>query len=278
MSGEAGGKAVSKSGGKQFQLGDYRIDIIIHGFPGKSVCHGSLGFSTIALIRHGERVALVDVGSFGQRSLLISELAKRGLAPGDVTDILLTHSHYDHSLNWTLFKDANIVISSTEMAWSVNEPWGETPVPELYVKALEQWPTLRAVEDGDEVFPGITAHLAPGHTPGSLVFVLRGGDRDMVFTGDACKNRAELLSRGTDMTYDAAVSQASIEAIWHHWRRLPGSILVPGHDLPMVLEQGAPRHLGQREAAIRAWYGEDLNEITVFSLLPENGETASAAG
>ena len=34
MSGEAGGKAVSESGGKQFQLGDYRIDIIIHGFPG----------------------------------------------------------------------------------------------------------------------------------------------------------------------------------------------------------------------------------------------------
>jgi hypothetical protein len=44
------------------------------------------------------------------------------------------------------------------------------------------------------------------------------------------------------------------------------------------LEQGAPRYLGQREAVIRAWYGEDLNEITVLSLLPENGETASAAG
>ena len=35
-----------------------------HRVPGKSVCHGSLGFSTIVLIRIAERVALLDVGSF----------------------------------------------------------------------------------------------------------------------------------------------------------------------------------------------------------------------
>ena len=40
--------SVSKDG-KKFSIGDYEIDIIVHGFPGKSVCHGSLGFSTIAL-------------------------------------------------------------------------------------------------------------------------------------------------------------------------------------------------------------------------------------
>ncbi len=269
---------MSNSGeGKRFRIGDYKIDIIVHGFPGKSVCHGSLGFSTIALIRHEDRIALVDVGSFGQRSLLISELADRGLKPGDVTDILLTHSHYDHSLNWTLFKDANIVISRTEMDWSLKEPWGETPVPELYVKELENWPTLRAVADGEEVFPGITAHMAPGHTPGSLIFVLAGGEQDMVFTGDACKNRAELLSRAADMSYDAAVSRASIEAIWKHWRRREGSVLVPGHDLPMVLEDGEPRYLGQREAAIRAWYGADLNQVTVISLLPDESAAKAAA-
>ena len=210
----------------------------------------------------------MDVGSFGQRALLISELEKRGLRPADVTDVLLTHSHYDHSINWTLFSHANIVIARHEMEWAINVPWGETVVPELYVRELQNWPTLRLTDDGDEVFPGVTAHIAPGHTPGCLVFVLNGQDRDMVFTGDACKNRAELLSGVTDMTYDAGLSGASVEAIWAHWRRRENSILVPGHDLPMVLEGGKPRYLGQREAAIRAWYGEDLNEITVISLLP----------
>jgi hypothetical protein len=59
--------------GKLFRVGGYEVDIIVHGFPGKSVCHGSLGFSTMVLIRHGERLAIVDVGSFGQRFLLLVE-------------------------------------------------------------------------------------------------------------------------------------------------------------------------------------------------------------
>ncbi len=265
--------------GKIFRFGDTEIDIIVHGFPGKSVCHGSLGFSTIVLVRRGDRLALVDVGSFGQRALLIDHLRTRGLAPEDVTDVLLTHSHFDHSINWVLFKEATIVISRKELDWSVGEPWGETPVPELYMRELERCSTLRAVGDGDEVFPGITTHMTPGHTPGSAVFVLDTGDRDVVFTGDACKNRAELMSRTADLTCDAEASRASIDAIRGLWMRRAGGILVPGHDLPMVHENGRTRYLGRREAAIRAWYGEDLNETTLYSLLPNAGvvETAVAA-
>ncbi|MBT3334575.1 MAG: hypothetical protein HN394_23980, partial [Rhodospirillaceae bacterium] len=52
---------------------------------------------------------------------------------------------------------------------------------------------------------------------------------------------------------------------------------VPGHDLPMLLEGGAPRYLGTREAAIRAWYGEDLNQTTVISLLPDGEGAARTA-
>ena len=266
-----------ESNGKYFRLGDVEVDIIVHGYPGKSVCHGGMGFSTIVLVRRDQRLAIVDVGSFGQRYLLREQLENRGLTPADVTDVLLTHSHYDHSINWTLFKDANIVISREELEWSVNEPWGETVVPELYVRELQTWPTLRIADNGDEVFPGMTAHITPGHTPGSTVFVLDAGKRDVVFTGDACKNRAELMSRAADMSFDQATSQASIEAIWGFWARKPGSILVPGHDVPMVMEKGAPRYLGTREAAIRAWFADDLNETTVISLLPDAGAAFSSA-
>ena len=106
------------------------------------------------------------------------------------------------------------------------------------------------------------------------MFVLDAGEHDMVFTGDACKNRAELLSRSADLTFDPALSRASIEAIWSLWTRRAGSILVPGHDLPMV-HDGEPRYLGRREAAISAWYGDDLNEITVISC---EGEAALVCG
>ena len=73
-----------------------------------------------------------------------------------------------------------------------------------------------------------------------------------------------MLSRRADATYDAVASTASIERIWEFWRRRPGSILVPGHDLPMTQEAGRPHYIGKREAALKAWLGEDLETTTLF--------------
>ncbi len=218
------------------------------------------------LVRGHGRVTLVDVGAFSMRRGLIEQLARRGLKPADVTDVLLTHSHYDHSLNWILFRHARIVIGAQELAWSLKEPWGEGPVPELYVRELQSWPTLHKAADGEELMPGLTAHVAPGHTPGHLVFVLKGKDCDAIFTGDAAKNRAELLSHKADVTYDATLSTASIEMIWEFWRRRPDSVLVPGHDLPMTQKDGRTQYLEKRKAALKAWFGENIETTTLIEL------------
>lgn len=256
------------SGEPSLKVDDYEIDVLIQGFPGRMVCHGGLGWSTVAMLRGNGCVALVDVGAFSMRKGILEQLARRGLEPFDVTDVLLTHSHYDHSLNWIMFRHGRIVIGAREIAWSVQEPWGESAVPELYVRELESWPTLRAVADGAEVLPGVTAHVAPGHTPGHLIFVLAGKARDVIFTGDAAKNRAELLSRKGEATYDADLSRATIEKIWEFWRRRPGSIVVPGHDLPMTQEGGRIQYVGKREAALKAWFGDDTENTTLIELGP----------
>jgi len=244
----------------------YELDVLLQGFPGRMVCHGGLGWSTVAMLRGHGHVALVDVGSFSMRKGIMDQLAARGLEPHDVSDVLLTHSHYDHSLNWIMFRGARIVIGARELRWSVEEPWGTGPVPELYMRELEEWPTLRAVADGQEVLPGVTAHAAPGHTPGHLIYVFRGKERDIVFTGDAAKNRAELLSRKGDTSYDAALSTATIEKIWEFWSRREGSILVPGHDLPMTQKDGRISYIGKRDAALKVWFGEDLGTSTLIEL------------
>jgi len=41
---------------------------------------------------------------------------------------------------------------------------------------------------------------------------------------------------------------------------------VPGHDVPMVLENDQVKYLGTREAAIKAWFGEGLDKTTLFEL------------
>ncbi|MDE2515558.1 MAG: MBL fold metallo-hydrolase [Rhodospirillales bacterium] len=251
---------------------EYSLDILVQGYPGKSVCHGGLGWSSIVLLQGPagadgkRRVALIDVGTFSHRANLIAGLARHGLAPADVTDVILTHSHHDHAINWVLFDRATIWLGAQEMAWSVKEPWGRTPVPELYVRELAGSAQLRTLVHGETVIPGMIAYDAPGHTPGHQIFYLHGPQRDVLFTGDAAKNRIELLTLEADMTYDPAVTRASIAFMWELWRRRPGTLLVPGHDMPMVLEDGKPVFLGKREAAITAWFGDSLEQTTRFEL------------
>jgi hypothetical protein len=68
------------------------------------------------------------------------------------------------------------------------------------------------------------------------------------------------------MTYDQAISRQSIDAIWELWRRRSGTVLIPGHDVPMVLDEGEPRYLVSREGAVAAWFGTGLDQLTVFDI------------
>ena len=92
-------------------------------------------------------------------------------------------------LNWTPFQHARIVIGSRGDGLGHQGAMGRGPVPELYVRELQTWKTFHAAADGEEVMPGITARVTPGHTPGHLIYVLKGQDHDVIFTGDAAKNR-----------------------------------------------------------------------------------------
>jgi glyoxylase-like metal-dependent hydrolase (beta-lactamase superfamily II) len=173
---------------------DYQLDILVQGYPGKSVCHGGLGWTTIVMLRGGGHVALVDVATFSHRANLLAGLQRQGLAPEEVTDVILTHSHYDHAINWVLFDKATIWLGAHEIDWAVQEPWGRTPVPELHVRELKASQQLRVIRDGDTVIPGMVALGAPGHPPERMIFVLSGVTRDVIFTGDTAKNRVELLT------------------------------------------------------------------------------------
>jgi N-acyl homoserine lactone hydrolase len=244
----------------------WTVDILLQGYPGKTLGHGGLGWSTVALLRgHGRNVVL-DTGSFGARKPIIEGLAKHGLQPSDITDLLLSHLHYDHIVNWPMFTKARIATGAVELDWARDEPHGTTPVAELYVQALQTHASLRLLQDGDTVLPGITTHLAPGHTPGHLIFVIEDESGDILLVQDAAKYRCELLTRSADMTYDPAVTRATIEMIWEKWRRRPGSILLTGHDLPLVLHNGEPVYRDERHAGITAFFGATMDDRQLFDL------------
>jgi N-acyl homoserine lactone hydrolase len=62
------------------------------------------------------------------------------------------------------------------------------------------------------------------------------------------------------------VSRMSMEKMWELWRKKPGTIVVPGHDVPMALEAGKPVYIAERTAAVSSWFGETLDQTKLFEL------------
>ncbi|HTK12115.1 MAG TPA: MBL fold metallo-hydrolase [Ktedonobacteraceae bacterium] len=244
----------------------YDLSILVEGFPGKSPTHGGLGWSTIALLQNETQSIIIDGGAFGVRGVLQAKLAEKGLSRHDITHVLLTHSHWDHAVNWTMFPNAEIILGRVDLEWALDEPPGGWHVAELYIKELNQSKQLRTVQHLDEVLPGITVHQVAGHTPGHVAYVLDETNRRVIFAGDAAKNKAELLTQEVDMTLDAQLSAQSIQYLWNLWEQRQGCLMVPGHDLPMILEAGVPKYVTERHAVLTAWFGETLAEETNFNL------------
>jgi glyoxylase-like metal-dependent hydrolase (beta-lactamase superfamily II) len=254
----------------------YRIDILAQGFPGKAICHGGLGWSTIALLRSDTCNILIDVGAFNIRKPLKQQLRALGLAPDDITDVVLTHAHYDHSINFVLFPKATVWIGKEEIEWAAAQPPSFGPLPELYVAALDRETRVKRIAAGEEFLPGLRALAAPGHTPGSVIFHLTGNDIPVIFTGDAAKNRAELMSGKVDASMDEAASRASLALIWRLWREALGTLLIPGHDLSMRLgANGKPVYVGTRRAGISAWFDEDIEVTTDIDITGEPSKVAA---
>ena len=86
-----------------FTSGEWRIDVLIQGYPGKSTQHGGLGWSTVALLRGHGRTVVLDGGGYGMRKPLVEALGKQGVKLSDVTDLLVSHLHHDHVVNWPMF-------------------------------------------------------------------------------------------------------------------------------------------------------------------------------
>ena len=78
----------------------------------------------VTLLRGGGRVVLVDAGGFGLRAPLAQALAERGVGARDVTDVLLTHIHYDHAVNALLDPHATVWISAADLEWACDRPPG----------------------------------------------------------------------------------------------------------------------------------------------------------
>jgi glyoxylase-like metal-dependent hydrolase (beta-lactamase superfamily II) len=247
----------------------YSLDVLVQGYPGKSTHHGGLGWATVSLLRgHGETL-IVDTGGYGYRPLLTDRLGEHGLKPDDVTGVLVTHLHWDHVCNYTLFPKARVYLPAADLDWAVEQPVGYWALPEFHVEHLAREERVERLQEGDEFLPDLRALATPGHTPGHMAYVAVGDKGELIFAGDAVKNQAELMTERADMTLDAAASAASIRRIRGAVAADPENTLLCGHDRLLGIEGGRVVYKSGLNAAIAARFTTDFDRETTIDLVAD---------
>ena len=83
------------------------MHVLHEGYVGRDGDDERVG-GTVTLIIDGDAVIVVDPGMVASRAALLAALAAHGPAPEDVTDVVFSHHHPDHTVNAALFPAARI--------------------------------------------------------------------------------------------------------------------------------------------------------------------------
>jgi glyoxylase-like metal-dependent hydrolase (beta-lactamase superfamily II) len=154
------------------------------------------------LIPAGERLILVDAGTGELLGPILNKLpaslAAAGYAPDQVTDILITHMHTDHTGGLTVggkpvFPKAMLHAQRAEAEHWLN-PANKDKAKDYHrhmfdearamVGPYAEAGRLSLFDGKTDLFPGISARPAPGHTPGHTFYVLESQGEKLVFWGD----------------------------------------------------------------------------------------------
>lgn len=178
------------------------------------------------LARRGDRNVLIDTGfmqdehssgfsrKFGIPNWIspVRMLSEIGVAAEAITDIIITHAHFDHMGSIAEFPNARIIIQKGELL-----SWYEAialPPRFGYLTAIIDPDNLRtALEasiqhrvtlvdgDKDNVLPGIHVRLACGHTLGQQFVVVETARARLVISGDCVYSRMQMTGRNNDGVY-----------------------------------------------------------------------------
>jgi glyoxylase-like metal-dependent hydrolase (beta-lactamase superfamily II) len=141
-------------------------------------------------------VVLVDTGPPGAGEAIGSAIARVGATWSDVTDIVLTHRHFDH---------VGGLAESAELASGAAVWAGADDAREIQFEGRR---TVRPLEDGDVVGDLRVLHT-PGHTPGHLSLLLETAS--LLVIGDLVGSTDGALDFGPSaFTADSALSRQSL--------------------------------------------------------------------
>lgn len=205
------------------------IENILHDnfLPTKEL---TLNLQTL-IVKTGTKLILIDTGAGKGRFPLAGNhaenLLRAGIKPEDITDVLITHAHFDHiggildSTGKVRFPNARFYISETESesVKNMKQFRGEAALDEATLRLQQQImdSTIAAIKDKISIFksdativPGIQAINAPGNTPGHSMYLVKSGNDSLLFVGDLIHHAAIQFTRPE---YSIAFDSLAKEAI-----------------------------------------------------------------
>jgi glyoxylase-like metal-dependent hydrolase (beta-lactamase superfamily II) len=161
-----------------------------------------------------------------------------GVKPEEITDVVISHAHWDHMGGIDLFPKATVWIQKEEFRYYTGEAWqaggqhgGIDPEDVKELVRLNTEGRLRLV-DGDnvEIFPGIRAYTGGRHTYASQYIRVQGSP-SFVLASDNCYLYRNLAEHKASATFSEADQPANIKN-QARMIELAGSPdrVVPGHD------------------------------------------------
>src|SRR5438128_7078924 len=162
---------------------------------------------------------------------VVSQLARAGLQPDDITYVVNSHLHFDHCGGNEFFPHATFFVQRAELE-AARRPGGVpsySPSPIDFEHALD----YRMIDGEHDVFGDGSVVLIPtyGHTPGHQSMVLRTGNSpQMVCAADACYTR-ENMDRDVlpNVLWNASVMRDSLATL-RKLRDQGGATMFYGHD------------------------------------------------
>lgn len=180
------------------------------------------------LIHTEERNYLFDcgIGEFGEDTgpdTIREKLEEHGLSEFDITDIFLSHLHYDHigglahreNGYWELtFPDAKI--------WVSKNGWEKVTAKDEYYDAektefisfLDAKANLHFLEDGDQPYSDITVRKIGGHTEFHQVLLFDDGEQKYLQAGDVIGTKSSINRKyAAKYDFEPKVSQQKREEL-----------------------------------------------------------------
>jgi glyoxylase-like metal-dependent hydrolase (beta-lactamase superfamily II) len=185
-----------------------------------------------------------------------SQLRERGLDPGEVPVVVMTHLHIDHTSAISEFPQATFVLSETE--WEAAAHGGQ-PMLNGYRRAHFDYAFDYRTVDFDrsgissyatfgrtfDLFGDGSVRLAftPGHSAGHMSVIAHLEERDFVIGGDAVYTEGQLDGSAPPppRPFDRHNWRRSLQELKLFRREFPGAIVTPGHD-PSFYEKLGDRY------------------------------------